>query len=132
MKKLEVLTLARAKNLSDDGTTNFFELVHHSFQENMFAVDDAANRIFKCDETGCSTDPNKKKLFFSKSGKRLIFVNSHLWQDHVYSPRLWLCCRRFLTTPCHTVLYTKAKECMTAGQMVVLLDAQLEILIVAG
>ena len=70
MKKPEVLTLARVKNLSDDVTTTFFELVHNSFQENdMFGADDAANRIFNCDKTGCSTDPNKKKLFFSKSEK---------------------------------------------------------------
>ena len=70
MKKSEVLTLAQAKNLSDDVTTNFFELVHNSFQENdMLSANDAANRIFNCDKTGCSTDPNKKKLFFSKSEK---------------------------------------------------------------
>ena len=33
----------------------------------MFRADDAANRTFNCDETGFSTDPNKKKQFFSKS-----------------------------------------------------------------
>ena len=70
MKKREVLTLAHTKNLSDDVTTNIFKLVYNSFQENdMFGADDAANRIFNCDKTGCSTDPNKKKQFFSKSEK---------------------------------------------------------------
>ena len=35
----------------------------------MLRADDAVNRTFNCDETGCSTDPNKKKRFFSKSEK---------------------------------------------------------------
>ena len=73
MKKPEVLTLAHTKNLSDDVTTNIFKLVYNSFQENdMFGADDAANRIFNCDKTCCSTDPNKKNCFSQSLRKTQI------------------------------------------------------------
>ena len=37
--------------------------------ENGFFNDDSAQQIFNADETGCSTDPNKCRLFFKKSSK---------------------------------------------------------------
>ena len=48
------------------------------FKENvMLSADDPAQRIFNCDETDCSIDPNKK-LFFTKSEKDsyLLIPNS--------------------------------------------------------
>ena len=33
------------------------------FQSNLLVAEDAAERIFNCDKTGCSNDPTGKKCF---------------------------------------------------------------------
>ena len=70
LRKPEVLTKARAKCLNEETLTSFFNMYFNALNENGFFNDDnSAQRIFNANETGCSTDPNKCRLFFKRSSK---------------------------------------------------------------
>ena len=43
-------------------------------QSDLLLAEDEAERIFSFDETGCSTDPTGKKVFFIKSSKENYFM----------------------------------------------------------
>ena len=77
MKKPEDLTKQRAENLSKETLQKFFEMVSGVFGENgLTSAPDAADRIFNCDETGCTTNPNQKKMFFKKTSKDNFLMTS--------------------------------------------------------
>ena len=64
--KPELLTKARAHSLSVETLDHFFDMLTDVYsQSDLLEAEDAAERIFNCDETGCSTDPTGKKLFFN-------------------------------------------------------------------
>lgn len=54
---------------------HFFSMYYNILSEKGFIHDkDVSLRIFNADETGCSTDPCKCKLFFKKSSKNSYFL----------------------------------------------------------
>ena len=69
-KKPELLTTSRSKNLSKENIAHFFNMVEAEYQKvGMFECDDAEERIYNLDDTGCNTDAGGRKLFFSKSAR---------------------------------------------------------------
>ena len=70
LRKPEVLKKAHVQNLNEETLNAFFSMYYNFLSEKGFNHDeDAPYRIFNADELGCSTDPNKWKLFFKKLSK---------------------------------------------------------------
>ena len=93
-RKPEVLTKARAASLSVPTLDKFFNLLLEVYSENgLLDADDAPERIYNCDETGCNTDPTSKKMFFKKSSKEAYMMDdTKLWENHVYCFGCRFCC----------------------------------------
>ena len=65
----------RAKNLTEETLENFFEMVKKVYEENgFFESDTAKGCISNCDESGFSTNPNQKKMFFKKSARDAYLI----------------------------------------------------------
>jgi hypothetical protein len=67
----EILTLARAKNMTPEVVNHFFNTYEKVVSDNSLT----AERIFNCDETGLNTDMRSKKVFVVK-GKKDVYLKS--------------------------------------------------------
>ena len=75
LRQPEAQTKACAPYLNQKTLGSFFPMYHTLLSENGFlGEDDSADRIFNADETGLSTDPDKRKLFFKKSSRDLYIL----------------------------------------------------------
>ncbi len=69
-RKPEIVSKARAENLTAETFKSFFALVESVYQEaGLFNDHEAEHRIFNIDESGFNTNPNQRKLYFKKSAK---------------------------------------------------------------
>jgi len=71
-RKPELLTRARATDLSEETLTKFFELYEKTLDENNLS--DRPHCIFNLDETGLRTDPTAGKIFVRKSSKTAYYL----------------------------------------------------------
>ena len=68
--KPELLTKARAHSFSIEALDHFFDILADVYsQSDPLVAEDAAEKIFNRDETGCSTDPPGIKMLFKESSK---------------------------------------------------------------
>ena len=68
--KPELLTKARAHSFSIKALDTFFDILADVYsQSDPLVAEDAAERIFNCDKTECSTDPPGIKMLFKESSK---------------------------------------------------------------
>ena len=72
-KRGEILTIARAKNMTPDVVNGFFDKFEKVVDENELAL--SPNSIWNCDETGLNTDHRSKKVFVAK-GKKDVYIKS--------------------------------------------------------
>ena len=67
-RSLEILTKACSTNLLKDNLNKFYEVVRALYEgTGLLDATNASERIYNLDETGCNTNPCRKKLFFAKS-----------------------------------------------------------------
>ena len=81
-KRGEILTVARAKNMTPDVVNIFFDKFEKVVNENELAL--SPNSIWNCDETGLNTDHRSKKVFVAK-GKKDVYVKSATAEKTNYS-----------------------------------------------
>jgi hypothetical protein len=88
-RKPEVLTIARAKDLSLSNVNDFFELYKNVIQENN--LEHFPERIFNLDEVGLGTDSRATKVFVPKSDRDAYCEISRCRQGNVQCSFLHIC-----------------------------------------
>ena len=70
MRKPEIISKLYDEILTAETLNKFFSMVHCIYNEtSIFEDTNAAKRIYNANESGFSTNPNKKKMFFKKSSR---------------------------------------------------------------
>ena len=75
MRKPEIISKSHTENLTAETLNKFFRIVYCIYNDkSIFEDANAAKRKYNANESGFSTNPNQKKMFFKKSSRNAYMM----------------------------------------------------------